>query len=66
MATSVTVGGSVSGAIDFAGDADFYSVNLTAGQTYFFSLRGTGADADQRRVPRCFSTPVETFDRRRR
>ena len=39
----VTVGGSVSGVIDLAGDLDIYSVNLIAGQTYLFSLRGSGA-----------------------
>ncbi|MCY7397788.1 MAG: M10 family metallopeptidase C-terminal domain-containing protein, partial [Sphingomonas bacterium] len=41
--TGVAVGGSISGVIDFANDLDRYSVNLIAGQTYLFSLRGTGA-----------------------
>lgn len=40
---AVPVGGSVSGTIDFEGDVDVLTVNLTAGQTYTFSLRGTGA-----------------------
>ena len=39
----VAVGGSVSGVIDYAGDTDLYTVSLIAGQTYSFSLRGTGA-----------------------
>ena len=43
--TVIVVGGSVSGAVDFAGDQDRYNVSLTAGQTYVFSLRGTGANA---------------------
>lgn len=38
----VPVGGSVSGVVDFDGDVDYYTVNLVAGQTYLFSLRGTG------------------------
>ena len=41
--TGVAVGGSISGVVDVAGDIDRYSVNLIAGQTYSFSLRGTGA-----------------------
>lgn len=44
VAGSVPVGGSVSGVIDFNGDIDQYTVNLVAGQTYLFSLRGTGAN----------------------
>lgn len=39
----VPVDGSVSGVIDFNGDVDYYTVNLTAGETYLFSLTGTGA-----------------------
>ena len=42
-AGNVPVGGSVSGVIDFNGDSDFYTVNLVAGQTYVFSLMGTGS-----------------------
>ena len=38
----VPVGGSVSGVIDANGDVDYYTVNLVAGQTYLFSMRGTG------------------------
>lgn len=38
----VPVGGSVSGAVDFTGDTDFYTVSLVAGQTYLFSLQGNG------------------------
>ena len=62
---AVTVGGSVSGAVDFAGDLDIYSVNLIAGQTYSFSLRGTGAtpitDAFLRLANPAFTTVV-AFD----
>uniref|UniRef100_UPI0025488519 pre-peptidase C-terminal domain-containing protein n=1 Tax=Sphingosinicella terrae TaxID=2172047 RepID=UPI0025488519 len=43
--TGIVVGGSASGAIDFSGDVDIYSVTLVAGQTYSVSLRGTGAAA---------------------
>lgn len=43
VAGTVAVGGSVSGVIDFNGDIDQYTVTLVAGQTYMFSLRGTGA-----------------------
>ena len=39
---NVPVGGSISGVIDANGDLDQYTVNLVAGQTYLFSLRGTG------------------------
>jgi Ca2+-binding RTX toxin-like protein len=39
---NVTVGGSVSGLIDFTGDVDTITVSLVAGQTYSFSLTGTG------------------------
>ena len=39
---TVTVGGSVSGVIDFTGDIDTIEVTLVAGQTYLFSLVGSG------------------------
>jgi serralysin len=39
---TVTVGGSVSGVIDVTGDVDTITVSLTAGQTYLFSLVGSG------------------------
>jgi Ca2+-binding RTX toxin-like protein len=39
---NVTVGGSVSGVIDFTGDVDTITVTLVAGQTYSFSLVGSG------------------------
>ena len=42
--TSIAIGGSASGVIDFNGDVDRYTVSLVAGQTYLFSLRGTGAN----------------------
>lgn len=44
IAGTVNVGGSVSGVIDFNGDRDQYTVSLVQGQTYLFSLRGTGAN----------------------
>ncbi|MBI5276535.1 MAG: PPC domain-containing protein [Burkholderiales bacterium] len=37
---NVTVGGSVTGTIDTAGDADWYRVFLQAGTTYTFDLQG--------------------------
>jgi len=39
---TVAVGGSVSGLIDVTGDVDTIEVTLVAGQTYLFSLTGTG------------------------
>ena len=38
----VTIGTSVTGTIDTAGDHDWYKVNLVAGQTYEFRLHGYG------------------------
>ena len=49
---NVAVGGSVSGNIDFTGDTDDISVFLVTGQTYLVSLRGTGANAAARHLPR--------------
>lgn len=40
--TGIPIGGSANGVIDVNGDIDTYSVSLVAGQTYSFSLRGTG------------------------
>ena len=40
----VPVGGGVTGAVDVAGDLDYYTVSLVAGQTYTFSLQGAGPD----------------------
>ena len=40
---SVAVGGAVEGAIDTAGDKDWFRVQLTAGVIYEFSLNATGA-----------------------
>ena len=40
---AITVGGFVSGNIDFTGDTDTITVNLIAGHTYSFSLFGSGA-----------------------
>ncbi|HST35179.1 MAG TPA: M10 family metallopeptidase C-terminal domain-containing protein, partial [Allosphingosinicella sp.] len=42
---SITVGGNVSGVIDFSGDTDDITVTLVAGVRYMISLRGTGATA---------------------
>ncbi len=39
---TVAVGGSRNGTIDFSGDEDWYEIQLTAGQTYEFSLYGSG------------------------
>src|SRR5262249_1235404 len=36
-------GASVAGVIDYAGDEDWYRVTLTAGQSYVFSVNGSGA-----------------------
>ena len=43
---SITVGGSVNGAIDSLGDQDWYAVTLTAGQAYVFNTVNTGGAAD--------------------
>ena len=39
--SSLTLGGSASGTLEFGGDHDWYSVNLTAGQWVLVSLTGT-------------------------
>lgn len=36
----VSIGGTVSGTIDFSGDSDWFAVDLVAGQTYEFRLSG--------------------------
>lgn len=43
-ASSVAVGGSQTGTIDVAGDQDWWSVTLTAGNTYDFQLNGRLVD----------------------
>src|SRR5262245_51130929 len=42
--TPVTLspGQSIDGEVEFNGDLDYYRVTLTAGQTYVFTLNGTG------------------------
>ena len=40
-AGTITLGTSLTGTVDFNGDVDRYSVYLTAGNTYAFSLNGT-------------------------
>jgi hypothetical protein len=40
---TISVGGSVSGNLDFVGDHDWFRVALTAGQTYTITVTGTGA-----------------------
>ncbi len=40
-ASTITVGSSVAGSINFAGDTNLHSVSLTAGVTYGFALDGT-------------------------
>jgi hypothetical protein len=42
-AGSLAVGGSVSGKIDDASDADWYSIALTAGTRYVFNMSGTAS-----------------------
>jgi len=37
---SITAGGTQAGALEFAGDTDWYSVQLNAGSTYVFDLQG--------------------------
>ncbi|MBD8876179.1 putative Ig domain-containing protein [Roseibium polysiphoniae] len=39
-ASSIAVGGSITGTVDVAGDHDWYAVELEAGVSYQFSLRG--------------------------
>ena len=41
--TDITIGGSVTSDLDVSGDRDWIRVELVAGQTYQFSLDGTGA-----------------------
>ncbi len=37
----ISIGGSVNGTIDYAGDQDWYAINLVAGQTYVINLEGS-------------------------
>ena len=39
---SIVPGGTVTGAIDSAGDVDYFNISLVAGQTYSISMIGTG------------------------
>ena len=39
----ITLGGSRTGLVNTPGDADGYAINLVAGQSYVFTLTGTGA-----------------------
>ncbi|WP_027855811.1 hypothetical protein [Marinobacterium litorale] len=39
-ATPISIGGSTSGEIEFTGDKDWFSTELTAGETYLFELLG--------------------------
>lgn len=41
---TITVGGSVSGELEFAGDTDWFAIQLEAGQTVSISLSGSGAN----------------------
>jgi len=43
-AFTVAVGGSVSGRVNIASDDDWYRVELVAGQSYTFTLSGSGGD----------------------
>jgi hypothetical protein len=40
---SISIGGTLSGNLDFVGDHDWFKVTLTAGQIYTISVTGTGA-----------------------
>ena len=40
---TISVGGTVSSNLDFAGDHDWFKITLVAGQTYTITLSGTGA-----------------------
>ena len=40
---TISVGGTVSGNLDFVGDHDWFKITLAAGQTYTITLTGTGA-----------------------
>lgn len=44
-AYAMTVGDSFYGTVDYAGDSDWISVSLVAGQTYEISMQGTGTGA---------------------
>lgn len=39
---SIGIGQTVTGGIDFSGDEDWYQITLQAGQSYLFTLTGTG------------------------
>ena len=41
--TTILPGATVTAAIDFSGDIDLFDINLVAGQTYSFSLAGSGS-----------------------
>jgi hypothetical protein len=41
----INAGDSVDGALDFAGDVDWYRIRLESGQSYRFSLNGSGGSA---------------------
>ncbi|MEZ5892052.1 MAG: M10 family metallopeptidase C-terminal domain-containing protein [Parvularculaceae bacterium] len=42
--TSLAIGGTLSDTLEFAGDTDWISVDLVAGQSYIFTLTGTGGE----------------------
>ncbi|GEM_PF-5682875 len=41
---AIPLGGSTNGHIDFVGDKDWFKVSLVKGQTYCFTLQGTGSN----------------------
>ncbi|HZC37341.1 MAG TPA: matrixin family metalloprotease, partial [Sphingomicrobium sp.] len=43
---TISVGGTVTGTLEVAGDHDWYAINLTAGQTLVFSEDGSGLTPD--------------------
>src|SRR5689334_18707527 len=43
---TLTVGGSETGVVNFVGDHDWFSINLVAGQSYVFTMTGSGTLSD--------------------
>ncbi|MBA2771601.1 MAG: pre-peptidase C-terminal domain-containing protein, partial [Sphingomonas sp.] len=41
--TSISPGATVTGVVNTNGDVDYFNINLVAGQTYSFSLAGSGS-----------------------
>jgi Ca2+-binding RTX toxin-like protein len=43
---TLTIGGSETGVVNFVGDHDWFGVQLTAGQSYVFTMNGSGSLSD--------------------